>query len=428
MSAVANAVPSAFRTDPDRSIDELDAAICRLASRINAVNYQLLVLVREFDDRMGWAKWGYANCAEWLSWRCGICLSAAREKVRTAQALRDLPEISLAFSDGRLSYTKVRAMTRVAAEHGEDDLLRYALDATAPDVEERCRQIHNVHPDSVRDAQRAWQARWLSAWRNTARGTLCLRVELPLDVGELVMQAIERAMEREQIPDGVAERVPSGFQSQQADAFVAIVKTYLEGKSSPDSSSTADRYQVVVHVDEAALHGGAGRSDARLETVKRLACDASVVVVTEDERGMPLTVSRKQRIVSTPIRRALWARDRHCTFPGCQRTRLVAAHHVHHWADGGETTVANLTLLCWFHHQLVHEGRVSIRRDYRGERYFVRADGRAIPRCGYRADDHTDDYLTANPSVEGSYQSDTDRENPSMEVREPRAVYHLRLT
>src|SRR5688572_9295398 len=229
MSAVANAVPSASRSDPDRSIDELDAAICRLASRVNAVNYRLLVLVREFDDRMGWAKWSYPNCAEWLSCRCQISLSAAREKVRTAHALRDLPEISLAFREGRLSYTKVRALTRVAAMHDEGALVRYALGATAPDVEERCRQIRNVHPDSARDAQRAWEARSLSAWRNAGRGTMCFRVELPVDVGELVVKAIERALEQEDIPDGVAERAPAGFQSQQADALVAIAKTYLEG-------------------------------------------------------------------------------------------------------------------------------------------------------------------------------------------------------
>jgi hypothetical protein len=98
MSAVADVMPSVSRTDPDASIDELDAAICRLASRIHAETYQMLVLVREFDDRMGWAKWGYSTCAEWLSWRCGISHSAAREKVRTAQALRDLPEISLRFA------------------------------------------------------------------------------------------------------------------------------------------------------------------------------------------------------------------------------------------------------------------------------------------------------------------------------------------
>lgn len=429
MSAVANAVPSASRTDPDRSIDELDAAICRLAGRINAVNYRLLVLVREFDDRMGWAKWSFPSCAEWLSWRCQISLSAAREKVRTAQALRDLPEISLAFREGRLSYTKVRALTRVAALHDEGALVRYALGATAPNVEERCRQIRNVHPDSTRDAQRAWDARSLSAWRNSGRGTLCLRVELPLDLGELVMKAIERALEREEIPDGVAERTPPlGFQCQQADAFVAIVKTYLEGgvaESGSGSSSAADRYQLVLHVDEAALHGGAGRADAPIETVRRLACDSSLVVVTEDERGMPLGVSPKQRVVSTPLRRALLARDRCCAFPGCHRKKFVQAHHVDHWIDGGETTLGNLVLLCSYHHRLLHEGGYSIRRDYRGELYFVRADGRVIPRCGYRIDDYTDDYVTEKPSMEGSRQTDTDHENFSMEVREPRGVYRL---
>jgi hypothetical protein len=296
-------------------------------------------------------------------------------------------------------------------------------------LEERCRQIRNVHPDSVHDARRAWEARALSAWRNAARGTLCLRVELPLDVGELVMKAIERALEREEIPDGVAERCPSGFRSQQADALVAIVKTYLEGgaaESGSASSSTADRYQLVLHVDEAALHGGAGRADAPLETVKRLACDSSFVVVTEDERGTPLGVSPKQRVVSTPLRRALLARDRCCAFPGCQRKKFVQAHHVEHWIEGGETTLRNLVLLCSYHHRLLHEGGYRIRRDHQGEIYFVRADGRAIPRCGYRVDDYTDDYVNAHPSMEGSHGADcADHENPSMEVREPRGVYSL---
>jgi hypothetical protein len=243
-------------------------------------------------------------------------------------------------------------------------------------------------------------------------------VELPLDVGELVMLAVERAMEQEEVPDGVAERSPSGFQSQQADALVAMAKSYLGGgaaDSTASSASTADHRQLVIHVDEAALHGGAGRADAPLETVKRLACDASLVIVTEDERGTPLNVGRKQRVVSTPLRRAVLARDRHCTFPGCHRTRFVEAHHVHHWVEGGETSVDNLLLLCSYHHRLLPEGGYRIRRDRQGEYYFVRADGRAIPRCGYRADDFTDDYGMDDP----------DRANPSMEVCEPRGAYRL---
>ena len=99
-----------------------------------------------------------------------------------------------------------------------------------------------------------------------------------------------------------------------------------------------------------------------------------------------------------------------------------------HWIDGGETTLGNLVLLCSYHHRLLHEGGFRIRRDYRGEHYFVRADGRAIPRCGYRVDDYTDDYTTENPSMEGSDYADTHADNPSMEVREPRLVYHLRIT
>ena len=115
----------------DRTIDELDAAICRLARRMNVETYRLLLLVREFDDRLGWSKWSFRCCAEWLAWRCGLSLSAAREKVRTAQALRRLPAIAAAFADGRLSYSKVRALTRAADACDEELLLAYALEATA---------------------------------------------------------------------------------------------------------------------------------------------------------------------------------------------------------------------------------------------------------------------------------------------------------
>jgi hypothetical protein len=117
-------------------------------------------------------------------------------------------------------------------------------------------------------------------------------------------------------------------------------------------------------------------------------------------------------------------------FPGCHRTRYVEAHHVHHWVDGGETNVDNLVLLCWQHHHLLHEGGYRIRRDHQGDLYFMRADGRAIPRCGYRADDYTDDEygdddVLENPSTEGCDHTDANRDNASLQVREPRGVYRL---
>jgi hypothetical protein len=376
-------------TSPDQSIDDLDAAICRLASGINEQSYRFLVLLREFDDRFGWVKWSCRSCAEWLAWRCGISVSAAREHVCTAHALRALPAISAAFAGGKLSYSKVRALTRAALLHDEDLLLAYALQATAAQVEERCRQIRNAAPESADEAQRSWKRRSLSIRRNAANGMLRITIELPIEEGEIVARAIEHAVEVGDVATG-PELGEQSWHAQQADALVAVAKSYLEGSAS-ESSSTADHYQVVVHVDDKSLRGGVGRSDLPIDTVKRLACDGSVLTIVEDADGTPLDVGRKKRTVSTTLKRALWSRDRGCTFPGCGNKRYVDAHHVRHWADGGETTADNLTLLCSYHHRLLHEGGFRIAIDANGDRYFQRPDGRAIPRCGYRLADVLDD-------------------------------------
>src|SRR5690606_25001938 len=137
--------------------------------------------------------------------------------------------------------------------------------------------------------------------------------------------------------------------------LVTLAKAYLSGKQAGESG-TADHYQVTVHVDETALRGGAGRAGLPIETVRRIVCDSSLIVLVENREGDRLGVSRKTRVVTTAIRRALWARDKGCRFPGCGRTRYVDAHHIEHWANGGETSLENLMLLCSKHHTLVHEG------------------------------------------------------------------------
>ena len=414
-----------------RSIDELDEAICRLDRHINAESYQLLILVREFDDRLGWAKWSFHNCAEWLAWRCGLSLSAAREKVRTAHALRGLPAISAAFASGRLSYSKVRALTRAAQVHDEDALLAYALEATAAQVEERCRQIRNVAPESAEAAQRAWERRSLSVYRNPGRGTLTISVEVPIEDGEVITRALDRAIEAGEAANG-PELEANGWQAQQADALVAVAKSYLAGGAGSAAAPTAaaDHYQVIVHVDEAALRGGRGRSDLPIETLRRLTCDGSLVTVAEDDRGTPLDVGRKRRAVSAPLKRALWSRDRGCTFPGCHHTRFVDAHHIRHWAEGGDTSLDNTTLLCSSHHRLLHEGAFRIRRDHEGAIYFQRADGRVIPRGGYRLEDVLDDAAAAGDvfdrSIEARLAAIVHTRKPSAEVRETAGIYRVR--
>jgi hypothetical protein len=194
MSAVMSRPSTDYTYTELRSIDELDAAIGQLVRQANAECYRMLVLVREFDDRFAWKKWAFKTCAEWLAYRSEISLSAAREKVRTAHALRSLPAISAAFADGRLSYTKVRALTRVAHVHDEDLLVAYALDTTAENVEERCRQIRNVAPASAQHAHRAWSNRSLTMWRDERRGVMRLTVEVPIEEGELIGRAIDCAI------------------------------------------------------------------------------------------------------------------------------------------------------------------------------------------------------------------------------------------
>ena len=128
-------------TEYRESIDTLDRAIVGLTARINATTYELLVLVRQFDERGGWLRHNFANCAEWLAWRCDLSNGAAREKVRVAHALKILPVISEGFETGALSFSKVRALTRVANAHNEAALLEFARTTTVSCVEERCRQL-----------------------------------------------------------------------------------------------------------------------------------------------------------------------------------------------------------------------------------------------------------------------------------------------
>jgi hypothetical protein len=436
------------------SIDELDDAIRTCARQMNVETYRMLMLVREFDDRFGWKQWGFRNCAEWLAWRCELSSSAAYERVRTAQALREMPAIAGAFEQGRLSYSKVRALTRVVEYHDEAALLDYALRVSAPQLEERCREIRNSAPEtSTAGAWRAWEHRSLKILRNAARGTMRIVVEMPLEDGEVIAQAIERVADAGDAAIGLefaaarkaagvrdsGDAAANGWCAQQADALLAIAKASLAGgadrgdATQAHAAPAADHYQVVVHIDDSVLRGGLGRSDLPVDTVKRLTCDGSVVTIVEDERGTPLDVGRKQRTVSTPLKRALWSRDRGCTFPGCRNVRYVDAHHIRHWANGGDTSAENLTLLCSHHHRLVHEGGFGIRRNSDDEIYFVRPDGRVIPRSGYRREDMEDELVGAECSSSSAekwlssaeVRSSAEECLSSAEVRESAGVYRI---
>ena len=359
-------------------IDELDHDILDLCTRINATTYELLVLVREFDERAGWLQWGLDNCTEWLAWRCDLGLSAAREKVRVAHALKFLPRISALFRTGELSYSKVRHLTRVANEDNEDRLVAFALRHTAVVVAERCRELRCGTALSNDVAARAFERRALRINRDRDRNVMTITVELPMDAGELVEKALDKARDDEvlKIPD----LADTSWSTRQADAFVAMVSGYLSG----NSDVSGDNYRVTIHVDQSALAGGDGRSAIPIESVKRHCCDGKAVVITETSGGEPLAIGRKSRVIPKAIERAVRARDNNCCrFPGCNNRRFLHCHHVEHWANGGDTAMNNLILLCTKHHALVHEGGYRIEKDFLDNWCFVRPDGLGIPDSGY---------------------------------------------
>jgi len=367
------------------SIDDLDHAIVDLAARMDAACYKQLLLIRQFDERGGWLNWAFPNCTEWLAWRCDLSMNAAREKVRVAHALLTLPGISRSFAAGQLSYTKVRALTRVANKRNEDDLVSFAHKNDAVRVEERCRELRCGTAASINDANTSHARRALSMRRDPTRGSMIISVELPIEAGELLDKALDKARDDDQ----KAEFADTSWAARQADALVTMASNYLSGDSSTSDNSSSN-YLVTVHVDRSALSASGGRSSLPIESVKRLACDSETVTIVEDEEGQPLSVGRKTRAVPAAIKRALWARDRGCAFPGCHRKRFVDAHHIEHWSAGGETSLENLMLLCSQHHRLVHEGGYRILKDYQDRWSFKRPDGLAVPECGYVPQDTAD--------------------------------------
>jgi hypothetical protein len=362
--------------DPDVT-DELGDEIAILSAHIHAATHRLLVLIAQFDRLRGWELAGYQNCARWLAVRTGIDLGAAREKVRAARALEGLPLTSAAMSRGELSFSKIRALSRVASAENERDLLELARGTTTEQLERIVRAWKKASRADEATAQRErFESRAFAVFPD-ADGMYEVKGRLTPEVGALLMRAIEAATDalfREQRVPGAAADSERQAAQRRADAVGLVAERALAaGFGTPQSGSTAaeapisgtraERYQVVLHVDRESLSaegepGGAELEDGTAvsaESCRRISCDASVVRVVHDEDGSVLDVGRKTRSIPPALRRALEVRDRGCRFPGCN-LRFTDAHHVRHWADGGETNMANCLLLCRFHHTLVHEG------------------------------------------------------------------------
>ena len=227
-------------------LELLGNQIAELSARIDAATYDLLCHLHEFDRRYGWEGW--RSCAHWLNWRTGLDLGAAREKLRVAAALADLNHVSAAMARGQLSYSKVRALTRVASPATEARLLAVALCSTAAQVERLVRAWRRVDRDAQPDAEQVLLASRTLSMQVDEDGMVVLRGRLPPEVGALLLRAVEAALE--QVPASADGGEPTIAQ-RRSDALGLVAESALAGGLDP--GNPADRFQVTVHVQADAL-------------------------------------------------------------------------------------------------------------------------------------------------------------------------------
>ena len=377
---------------PTAELDRLGDEIAELSAHLDAATARLLALIREFDARGGWNT-GFRSCAEWLAWRVGLDMGAARERVRVAHALGTLPR--LADGPGRRESSPTPRCGRSPAwphRRPRRASSRWAARERPPMSSASCaaggRWIagpRRARPPASTKAAGSRSMRTTTAWWWCRVGSRRRRAR---SCGARWRRGARRSIRRRGGPRRGCRRSrwrqPPTVAQQQADALVLVAESALHHALDP--GAPGERYQVVVHVDapvladpaqpgESALEDGAGVS---AETSRRLTCDASRTVMRHEKRGHVVAIGARTRTIPPALRRALQHRDRGCRFPGCG-VRVAEGHHLHHWAQGGPTTLSNLALLCRRHHRAVHEEGYQVARGPDGTLQFRRPDGRPLP-------------------------------------------------
>ena len=334
---------------------------------MRSISAELLECVAELDE--GWPDDpSVPDLASELAVRLGISSWTAGERLRIAKALKELPHIALAHAEGRLSWDQLRWVTRFATRETDRDWAH-----RAPRMRPDALRLESQRQRMVkrRDAQRAHAMR--SAWMaRDENGNLTLHATLAPEQGAAVEASLNEAAQHVTVEDDVEDRRGARL----ADALVALV-TSAGGLSRAPS--------LVVHVDAEVLagvkDGGRHLSETSSgeplchEAVRRLACEAKVRWAVQRD-GRPVGTVSKSRGPNDHQMEMLLFRDRGCTFPGCGSRWFLHAHHIRHWADGGKTTLENMTLLCGSHHRRLHEGGWRIRGRPPDQLEFVSRSGR----------------------------------------------------
>jgi hypothetical protein len=355
---------STQRAPGELSNSQLEAELIAHAAWESTGTARMLAVLDELDRREAWADWQCRNAQQWLSWKCGLGYTAATERLRVARALRELPTVAERLATGRLSWSKVRELTRVATPVNEERWCDLAEMATAAQVVRLTRATRRISRTSV---ERQLAARRL-AWNIDDDGGVTISVTLPADRAHMVLAAVRAATTPER-------GVP--WSRSAADTLVELVT----GDHHP-------RTEVVVHRvgDRSWLEDGTPIHPAIADT---MSCDGNTTTLDhhhhDDDRDHPhahdhAVETDRHRCASPAQRRWLTFRHQTCQFPGCHHDGKFEAHHVIPFEHGGPTKVDNLVRVCWFHHRAIHVHDLHVALGADRSVHVTRADGSPLDR------------------------------------------------
>ncbi len=356
----------------------LQAEVAATVGILNASHARLVELTAEALAADLWCQAGVHTPVQWLVWQAGVAPAHARQVVKVASRVAELPAMACAVQTGELSLDQAAVVAQHCPAGFDRDVVTVAVNATVP-------QLHRIlgryrfaepepdagaEPEPDRTAHRD-ETRRLS-FGGGDDGNWHLNATLPADEGAVIEAALAAKRDelfRRENPDvepGTPEWRAAQRELSWADAAVALAADSLAAGEAQYNGSVVDRFRAVVHFEAdprrpdgppvAGLHLGA----ALPASLRRyLFCDGDVLPVWE-RKGTPVALGRSQRVVPPKVRLLVEHRDGGCRVPGCTRTRWLHIHHIIHWEDLGETEPENLICLCQRHHRLHHQGQLPI--------------------------------------------------------------------
>jgi Domain of unknown function (DUF222)/HNH endonuclease len=361
-------ISAAAALSNEEIVDRLD----RLFREKAALEGAIVVLLGEVERRQTYRQDGATSSEAWAVERFGVSTPTACAYAHVAEKAWDIPHLVAGLCDGDISLDKVRAVADTATPETDGDLRNQAGKCTVRQLSELARS--KAEPVRVR-AESGYERRFLR-FNDQFR---TMTVQLPTE-SYAETRACLHARARQIPSDG-----ETPLDQRLCDAFVGMVRASNGRKS----TSTSSPYFVVAHVPLAALVDESGKAtdlagelerDGLIssETVRRIACDATIAIGVDDDVGHTMYEGRARREPTDAQRREVMRRDRHCRFPGCTNVTFTNTHHVVPWKPGGRTDLQNLALLCLHHHHLVHSGRWSMSGNANRELAFVGPTGRIM--------------------------------------------------